>query len=61
MRRFKSARQLQRFLIMDDHGANLFDRCRYNVSNTQKRTNRYQAFAAWEGVSCANTVGIQSE
>jgi putative transposase len=60
MRRFKSARQLQRFVSVHDQVANLFHRCRYNVSATEKRTNRSQAFAAWEGVTCANTFGIQT-
>ena len=60
MRCFKSACQLQRFVSVHDQIANLFHRCRYNVSATEKRTNRSQAFAAWEGVSCANTFGIQT-
>ena len=49
MRSFKSARQLQRFASVHDQVANVFHRCRYNVSATEKRTNRNQAFAAWEG------------
>jgi putative transposase len=60
MRCFKSARQLQRFVSVHDQIANLFHRCRYNVSAAEKRTNRSQAFAAWEGVTCANTFGIQA-
>jgi len=61
MRGFKSARQLQRFVSVHDQVANLFHRCRYNVSATEKRTNRNQAFAAWDRVTCANTFGIQAE
>ena len=60
MRCFKSARQLQRFVSVHDQVANLFHRCRYNVNAAQKRTNRNQAFAAWEGVTCANIFGIQT-
>jgi putative transposase len=60
MRGFKSARQLQRFASVHDQVANLFHRCRYNVSATEKRANRSQAFAAWEGVSCAKTFGFQA-
>ena len=60
MRCFKSTRQLQRFVSAHDQIANLFHRCRYNVSAAEKRTNRSQAFAAWEGVTCANTFGIQT-
>jgi putative transposase len=60
MRRFKSARQLQRFVSVHDQVANLFHRCRYNVSAAEKRTNRSQAFAAWQGVTCPNTFGIQT-
>ena len=60
MRCFKSSRQLQRFVSVHDQVANLFHRCRYNVSATEKRTNRSQALTAWEGVTCANTFGIQT-
>lgn len=40
MRRFKSARQLQRFVSVHDQVGNLFHRRRYNVNATGKRTNR---------------------
>ena len=60
MRRFKSARQLQRFVSVHDQVGNLFRRCRYNVSATEKRANRSQAMEAWEGVTCANTVSLQT-
>lgn len=58
MRRFKSARQLQQFLSVHDQVANLFQHCRYNINATEKRTNRSQAFAAWDRVTCANTFGL---
>lgn len=60
MRRFKSACQLQRFVSVHDEVANLFHCCRSNVSATEKRANRSQAFAAWERVTCANTFGLQN-
>jgi len=59
MRRFKSARQLQQFLSVHDQVANLFQHCRYNVNAAEKRTKRSQAFAAWQGVTCANAFGAQ--
>ncbi|CAB3805651.1 hypothetical protein LMG28614_06255 [Paraburkholderia ultramafica] len=48
MRRFKSARQLQRFTSVHDQVANLFMHCRYNANAQQKRQARNQAFEAWE-------------
>ncbi|GAB3382512.1 hypothetical protein GCM10027514_22680 [Azotobacter armeniacus] len=53
MRRFKSARQLQRFASVHDRVANLFMHCRYHTNAQQKREARTQAFAAWERVTCA--------
>jgi putative transposase len=53
MRRFKSARQLQRFASTHDQVANLFMHCRYNAKAQAKREARTQAFEAWERVSCA--------
>jgi putative transposase len=53
MRRFKSARHLQRFTSTHDQVANLFMHCRYNTNAQAKRDARVQAFAAWERVSCA--------
>ena len=50
MRRFKSARHLQRFASVHDQVANLFMHCRYNTNAQEKRTARTQAFGAWEGV-----------
>ena len=53
MRRFKSARHLQRFASTHDQVANLSMHCRYNTNAQAKRDARTQAFAAWERVSCA--------
>jgi putative transposase len=51
MRRFKSARHLQRFTSVHDQVANLFMHCRYNTNTQEKRSARTQAFEAWEGVT----------
>ena len=51
MRRFKSARHLQRFASVHDQVANLFTHCRYNPSSQEKRQARKQAFEAWEAVT----------
>jgi putative transposase len=51
MRRFKSARHLQRFTSVNDQVANLFMHCRYNANAQEKRAERTQAFEAWEGVT----------
>jgi putative transposase len=51
MRRFKSARHLQRFTSVNDQVANLFMHCRYNTNAQEKRAERTQAFAAWEAVT----------
>jgi putative transposase len=53
MRRFKSARHLQRFASVHDQVANLFMHCRYHTDARQKRALRTQAFEAWESVTCA--------
>ncbi|WP_321959026.1 IS6 family transposase [Burkholderia cenocepacia] len=53
MRRFKSARQLQRFTSVHGQVSNLFMGCRYNGSAEGKRDARVQAMAAWERASCA--------
>jgi len=53
MRRFKSARHLQRFASVHDQVANLFMHCRYHADARQKRALRPQAFEAWESVTCA--------
>ena len=51
MRRFKSARHLQRFTSVHDQVANLFMHCRYNTNAQEKRQARKQAFEAWETVT----------
>ncbi len=47
LRRFKSPRQLQRFLSVHDQVANQFMHCRYNRDAKVKREFRKQALAAW--------------
>ncbi|MBC8752199.1 MULTISPECIES: IS6 family transposase [Paraburkholderia] len=56
MRRFKSARHLQRFASVHDQVANLFSHCRYHTDATPKRALRIQAFEAWETVTGAPMV-----
>jgi putative transposase len=51
MRRFKSARHLQRFASVHDQVANLFMHCRYHTDAEQKRALRTQAFEAWESLT----------
>jgi putative transposase len=51
MRRFKSARHLQRYTSVHDQIANLFTHCRYNANAQEKRQARKQAFEAWETVT----------
>ena len=58
MRRFKSARHLQRFASIHDQVANLFMRSRYNRDAVAKRAARNQAFAAWGRVSGARSFGV---
>jgi putative transposase len=53
MRRFKSARQLQRFASVHGQVSNLFMGCRYNRNAQCKREARVQARAAWDWASCA--------
>jgi putative transposase len=53
MRRFKSARHLQRFTSAHDQVANLFTHCRYHTDVKQKRALRTQALEAWESVTFA--------
>ncbi|CAM2174412.1 IS6 family transposase [Burkholderia orbicola] len=53
MRRFKSARQLQRFASVHGQVSNLFMGCRYNRNAQHKREARAQATAAWGWASCA--------
>ena len=58
MRRFKSARHLQRFASTHDQVANLFMHSRYNRDAAAKRTARTQAFAAGDGASGAWSFGF---
>src|SRR5258707_12545508 len=57
MRRFKSARHLQRFASVHDQVGNLFMYCRYNTNAQQKREARDQAFEAWGRVTCVPMPG----
>ncbi|SEJ49851.1 putative transposase [Azotobacter beijerinckii] len=57
MRRFKSARPLQRFASIHAQVANLFMPCRYHSNTQQKRAVRTRAFAALERVTCAPMPG----
>jgi putative transposase len=51
MRRFKSARHLQRFTSVHDQVTNLFIRCRYDTNAQEKRQARTHVFEAWEAVT----------
>jgi putative transposase len=53
MRRFKSARQLQRFVSIHGQVSNLFMGCRYNRNAQRKCEARSQASAARDWASCA--------
>jgi putative transposase len=57
MRRFKSARHLQRFASVHDQVANLFMHCRYNANAQEKRQARTLAFDAWETVTGNSMLG----
>jgi putative transposase len=61
MRRFKSARHLQRFMSVHDQVANLFMHCRYNMNAKQKRQARKQAFEAWEALTVNPTLDLLAE
>lgn len=58
MRRFKSARHLQRFASTHDQVANLFRHSRDTRDAAAKRAARTQAFAAWGRASGAWTFGV---
>ena len=51
MKRFKSARQVQRFLSTHDQVANLFPRRRDRHTAANLRSDRTQAFATWADVT----------
>jgi putative transposase len=50
MKRFKSARHVQRFLSAHDQINNLFLLPRHRISATNYRTERTRAFQAWHDV-----------
>jgi putative transposase len=51
MKRFKSPRQVQRFLSIRDQIANVFSRRPNQDTATKARTERSQAFTAWAEVT----------
>lgn len=51
MKRFKSTRQLQRFVSIHDPVANLFHFPRHNLSSADHRDLRYTAMATWRQIS----------
>ena len=51
MKRFKSPRQVQRFLSAHDQVANVFPRRRDHDTAANLRSNRTQAFATWADVT----------
>jgi putative transposase len=54
MKRFKSARQLQRFVSIHDPIANLFHFPRNNISSTEHRDLRNQAMNVWRELACVS-------
>jgi putative transposase len=53
MKRFKSARHVQRFVSIHDPIANLFHLRRDHVTASQYRAARSQAFEAWAEIAGA--------
>jgi putative transposase len=51
MKRFKSTRQLQRFVSIHDPVANLFHFPRHNLSSSHHRDLRCTAMATWSQIS----------
>ena len=51
MKRFKSSRQVQRFLSVHDQVANLFPHRRDHDTAANLRSDRTQAFAIWADVT----------
>jgi putative transposase len=51
MKRFKSPRQVQRFLSIHDQVANAFPRRRDHDTAASLRSDRTQAFATWADVT----------
>jgi putative transposase len=54
MKRFKSARRLQRFVSIHDPIANLFHFPRNNISSAEHRDLRNQAMNVWRELACVN-------
>ncbi|WP_143019595.1 DDE-type integrase/transposase/recombinase, partial [Mesorhizobium qingshengii] len=52
MKRFKSARQLQRFVSIHDPIANLFHFSRNTLSSAQHRDLRNAAMQIWNKIAC---------
>jgi putative transposase len=57
MKRFKSARQAQRFLSIHDPIANLFHGPRNNQTAQAFRASRSKAMTTWADITAANVVG----
>ena len=53
MKRFKSPRQVRKFLSIDDQVANLFHLPRNRLSATRYRAARARAFASWAEIGTA--------
>ena len=53
MKRFKSPRQVQKFLSIHDQVANLFHFPRNKLSANKYRAARAQAFSAWPDIAAA--------
>lgn len=51
MKRFKSTRQLQRFLSIHDASANLFNIPRHDISSSHHRDLRAAAMQAWSEIA----------
>lgn len=52
MKRFKSARQVQRFVSIHDPIANLFQIPRHDIPSAHHRELRATALAAWRQIAC---------
>jgi putative transposase len=51
MKRFKSARQLQRFVSTHDPISNLFNVSRHDIPSTHHREQRSAAMQAWRQIA----------
>jgi putative transposase len=59
MKRFKSARHVQRFVAIHDPIANLFYLRRDHVTASQYCTDRAQAFETWADQTWAEVAGVR--